>query len=92
MSKFKTIKKVGIEPVLAGLKNKIIPTTETERKAIKRAKICAKCNDRVDEPVKYLQITDNKIPVVSKKMCNECWCALPLKIRQDIEICKKWNV
>jgi len=91
MSKLDTIKKTGIKPVLEGLKNKIAPNAETEKEAKRRAKICADCNLMELEPVPSLRIKDSKIPEVSKMMCGDCWCSIPLKIRQNISLCEKWN-
>lgn len=89
--KIATINKSGIKPILEGLKNKMIPNTKIEIEAHRRAKICIGCLQMIEEPVDYLKIKDKKIPKVSEMMCNDCWCSIPLKIRQNKTLCKKWK-
>lgn len=89
--KISTISKKGIKPILEGIKNKILPNPEVEIRAVKRAEVCIGCPRMVEEPIDNLKVTDRKIPEVSKKMCDDCWCSIPLKIRQNKDVCKKWK-
>lgn len=88
--KLETIAKTGFKPITAGIKNKIITNKEVERKAAQRAQICFGCEHMELEPVGFMQVEDDKIPEVSKMMCEDCFCSIPLKIRQDKILCKKW--
>jgi hypothetical protein len=88
--KLETINKVGTLPLLTGIKNKILSNSEVEKLAKKRSKICVGCDLMVKEPVDFMRVKDKKIPKVSEMMCGDCFCSIPLKIRQNKVICKKW--
>lgn len=94
MSVFKKIKslaKNGIKPVQQGIENFNNIDPKVEAQAISRSKICNGCENYVDEPVDFLSVKEERIPVLSEKMCNECGCALSYLLRQNIKICKYWK-
>jgi hypothetical protein len=89
--KIKTLLKVGINSLEEGLKNFKSYDQEAENSANKRLFDCVNCDSFVDEPIKFLKITDNRIPELSGKMCDECGCILSYKLRQSISKCDKWQ-
>ena len=89
--KFETIKKVGLKPLAEGFKNKVFTDQEIENVAQKRAIECLGCEYIELEPVEFMRVIDHKIPEVSEMMCGDCFCSIPLKIRQDKILCKKWG-
>lgn len=56
-----------------------------------RSVICADCPSNVDEPIEAMQVSDG-IESISNRMCDECGCSLPYKVRQEESTCplKKW--
>lgn len=66
-------------------------TGRNQELAEQRAKICQTCDQREDEPIAELAISDD-IPAISGKMCGACGCALPYLLRQNRKKCKlgKW--
>lgn len=86
----KKIKNIDVNGVIEGMANKISGGMEDVAKD--RAHICTLCPSMVDEPIEELAINDSKIPEISRKMCNECGCALPYLLRQNRKKCKlnKW--
>ena len=88
--KLETINKVGLKPFAEGLKNKVFGNESNEKVAQQRANICVSCVEMEIEPVEFMRVEDNKIPAVSNMMCGDCFCSIPLKIRQDKILCKKW--
>lgn len=93
MSVFKKIKSIfnnGIEPIEQGITNYNLNIKDIELKANQRAKSCLDCINFVDEPIDFLKIKDERITELDSKMCNDCGCALPYLLRQDIKICKYW--
>ena len=93
MSVFKKIKTIinnGIEPIEEGYNNYNSNIDKHEQKAVKRAEKCFNCINFVDEPVNFLKVEDQRIEKLSGKMCDDCGCALPYLLRQDIKICKYW--
>lgn len=89
--KIKTIAKSGLEPIEEGLSNFTLNIPEVERKAEQRAMTCIGCKSFEIEPIDLFKIQDERIPELSDRMCNECGCASPYLLRQDIKICKKWE-
>lgn len=89
--KGKTILKSGLKPYEVGKHNFENPLLCIEQKAIERLEICKKCDNFVDEPIDFLRVKDERIPELSEKMCNDCGCTLPYKIRQSIKTCEKWQ-
>lgn len=89
--KIHTISENGLQPFIEGVLNKTFTNTKIEEKALKRAAICFKCPLNVIEPIESFKVKDKKIPELSNMMCDDCGCELPLKVRQDKEICKHWN-
>lgn len=85
-----TILDVGLEPYEVGKHNFENPIICVEVKAEQRAEICGSCEFFVDEPIDFLKVKDERIPIVSGKMCDDCGCTLPYKIRQSIKPCEKW--
>jgi len=88
---FKKIKSVGtggLSPVASGKSNYQNKTHEQKAKA--RSQACLSCDEAVQEPIDFLQIQDERIVFLSKKMCDVCGCALPYLLRQDQKICEKW--
>lgn len=90
IKKAKTILDVGLEPYEVGKHNFENPIICVEVKAEERAEICKTCVFFVDEPIDFLKVKDERIPIISEKMCGECGCTLPYKIRQSIKPCEKW--
>ena len=89
--KIKSLAKHGIEPLEVGMMNYKREDIDIDLKAIERSKECVMCVNYVDEPIDFLSIEDKRIESLSKKMCDDCGCALPYLLRQDIKICKLWN-
>lgn len=89
--KVSSIGRGGFDPLRKGKGNynRNLPTVE--EKAGERAKVCLGCENYVDEPIKTLRVEDARIPILSKKMCDDCGCSLPYLLRQDVKICKKWK-
>lgn len=91
IKKGKTILKTGLKPYEVGKHNFENPILCVEVKAKQRAEICKECVHFVDEPIDFLRIKDERIPELSEKMCNDCGCSLPYKVRQNIKLCEKWQ-
>lgn len=89
--KIKSISKNGVEPISRGKTNYILNDIDIELKAYERYDECSNCVNFVDEPIDFLKIKDERITGISEKMCDECGCALPYLLRQDIKICNKWK-
>lgn len=89
--KIKSINQKGIEPIARGLTNYTLNIPSIEQKARQRLKKCMGCVNFVDEPISFLRIKDDRIKQLSNKMCDDCGCALPYLLRQDIKICKYWD-
>jgi len=89
--KIQTISKNGISAIEIGKFALENPTKQTEELARKRLETCKKCTDFQTEPIPFLRIKDVNIPDFSQKYCKKCGCALPYKVRQNIETCPKWN-
>lgn len=88
--KLTTLATSGLEPVYEGMHNFNVPNESVEALAVERSKVCETCPLRVKEPVGFLAVKDERIPVISKMMCDECGCTLPYKTRQSISTCHKW--
>lgn len=86
-----SIIKHGIDPIKEGMENLNLKVPEIEAEANRRAEICFGCEYYVNEPIDFFQVEDHRIPKLSKKMCDQCGCALPYLLRQNSKICKKWN-
>jgi len=91
MSKFQTILKQGLDPYKEGKKNFKSGSVAWDEKAKERLKICLGCEHFNKEPISFLRIKDERIPEISGKMCGDCGCELPYKLRQSISLCEKWN-
>lgn len=89
--KLKTVLENGFEPIEQGLANFENRSSDIERIAANRAAVCGGCDKNVKEPITFFRVKDDTLPVVSERMCDSCGCALPLLIRQNIKICKKWK-
>jgi len=88
--KISTLIHEGLDPIQEGVHNFNNESSLVEILANKRAKKCIKCPYFVDEPINFLAIKDDRILSISKKMCDECGCALPYKLRQSKSKCVKW--
>ena len=88
--KISTLIVEGLDPVQEGIYNFNNEYGIVENLANKRAKKCIKCPYFVDEPISFLAVEDIRIPSISNKMCDECGCALPYKLRQSKSKCFKW--
>lgn len=92
IGKAKTILKNGIEPISEGMHNFEMNIPKIENLALERSKVCEGCDDYfVKEPIDFLAIVDIRIPILSKMMCGDCYCALPYKLRQSKTKCIKWQ-
>lgn len=89
--KIKSISENGIEPVIEGLNNYRANIPHIEQKAIKRAKKCFNCKERLYEPVEIVRVKDKRIESNSDHVCGLCFCSLTYLTRQDQKICKKWD-
>ncbi|WP_448607592.1 hypothetical protein [Paenimyroides ceti] len=89
--KAKTIAKSGIEPYQEGKHNFENENPDVEALALKRSEICSGCEYFKTEPIKKFHVTDDRIPVLSKMYCEDCGCISSFKLRQSIEVCKKWR-
>jgi hypothetical protein len=88
--KLSTLAENGVEPVYEGIHNFNKPDPEIEALALERANTCKGCPMFVKEPVGFLAVKDERIPILSKIMCDDCGCTLPYKTRQSITVCDKW--
>lgn len=86
--KIKTLLGVGIVPYLIGEENFNNPIKEVEDLAKERMQYC---DCLVEEPIDFLKVTDERIPELSGKMCDECGCTASYKFRQSISKCEKWQ-
>lgn len=94
MSIFKktnSLVKYGMKPVTEGIRNYNHPDPKVEALALSRSEDCAMCENFVDEPIDFMAVEDERIVYLSGKMCDDCACALPYLIRQNIKICKYWK-
>lgn len=89
--KIKTIIENGIDPIEEGVTNFNNTNPEIEKLAKERAAICAGCPLIETEPIYFLKVKDKILTEISEKMCGECGCTLPYKVRQNQTICPKWN-
>lgn len=89
--KLKTVLESGLEPIEQGMENFENRSLEIERIAEKRAAVCGTCDKNVKEPIAFFRVKDDTLPAVSERMCDSCGCALPLLVRQNVKICKKWK-
>lgn len=82
----------GLDPFKEGRRNFLRPNEETESLAKERFENhCKGCEHLEDETVDLFKVTDKSIPGATEKYCGDCGCILSYKIRQNIEICKKWQ-
>ncbi len=88
--KIHTLGKGGLDPIRKGRGNFNRNLPSVEEKAAERAKTCLGCENYVDEPIKSMQVSDPRIPLLDKKMCDSCGCGLAYLLRQDVKICTKW--
>ena len=87
--KGKTLIKTGMEPYEVGEYNFHHPKPEVEKVARERAKVCDGCEFNHIEPIDAWKIKD-EIQTISERSCADCGCLLPYKVRQNLEVCKKW--
>lgn len=69
-----------IDQVAEGVYNYKFPKECIEKKALERSKVCVKCPNFIDDPIKDFHVTD-RIEDLSKKMCSLCGCVLSYKLR-----------
>lgn len=89
--KTKTLTKKGLKPYEVGKANFDNPTPCIEKLAVQRAETCRGCEFFKTEPIKQFQVTDNRIPILSNKYCEDCGCISSYKLRQDIDVCERWQ-
>ncbi len=89
--KIKSLTKNGLEPLEEGLANYKLNIPRIENKAQQRSLECIGCKSFVIEPIDLFKIEDERLPELSDRMCDECGCASPYLLRQDVKICKKWK-
>ena len=90
IKKVKSLTANGLEPFQVGKQNLEKPTQPVEAKALTRSKVCETCPERVEEPIAFLKVKDEKLKSLDSKMCNVCGCSLPYLVRQDLKPCIKW--
>lgn len=90
IKKANTLSKVGVEPYEEGKKNFDHPTPCIEIIAQKRTAICKGCEFFKTEPIEYFRVTDETIPELSNKYCEDCGCISSYKLRQNQDLCNKW--
>lgn len=81
----------GAEALKVGYHNFNHTNIDVELLAEERKNTCLNCPFFVDEPIKFLKVTDKNIPELSGKMCDECGCTLTYKLRQSLIKCNKWQ-
>jgi len=91
LKKVKTISKHGIEPIIQGVKNYRLNDIDIELKALERSEVCKECDLFEKEPIDFLRVEDTRIPILNEMMCNDCGCASPYLLRQDLKVCSKWK-
>lgn len=81
----------GLDPVTEGVHNFHHVDKDVEDLAYFRYdNHCKGCEENVIEPIDFLQVTDERIPELSFRMCDECGCTLSYKTRQSKTVCSKW--
>ena len=68
--------------IIEGLKN-YNNDTDIPYDILKKVSVCENVKD---SPIKLLRLKD-RYPETNGKICGKCWCPLPTKLRQNIEIC-----
>ena len=91
IKKIKTISKSGIDPIIAGKRNYEANIPEIEKKARERYEKIKENAKFVPEPIDMFRVTDERIPELSNMMWDDCGCAMPYLLRQDIKIYKEWS-
>lgn len=81
----------GADGLEEGMHNFKQPIAEVESLAESRKNECVVCEFYTEEPIPFLRVTDERIPELSNKMCDECGCILSYKLRQSINKCSKWQ-
>ncbi|WP_172918083.1 hypothetical protein [Capnocytophaga canis] len=76
--------------IVKGWTNYLFPDKETERKAISRAEICAKCPHSKKGTYQRL-MPDYTLKDVQGMLCELCGCPLSTLLRQDEKQCEKWD-
>lgn len=87
----KKLAKLDAGALAEGMKNYHKPDKEVDKLAEERAETCKGCDYLEDEPISFLRVKDERIPAMSGKMCGDCGCILPYKLRQSKKICKFWD-
>ena len=80
------IRMINPKAMIEGLKNYKNDTDIPEE----RLKALRECKHNIDAPIKALRIKD-RYEETDGKICGKCWCAQPLKARQNIEKCECWT-
>jgi hypothetical protein len=70
----------SIDKVIEGVYNFNNPNAETETLAKSRSETCKGCKFFVNDPIEELHVND-RIEILSKKMCELCGCVLSYKLR-----------
>lgn len=83
---------LGIEAIREGVNNYNTYSQDIEDIAQLRINNCVNCEHYKEEPNFLLKIEDTSIIEADDMMCNDCGCALPYKIRQNVIKCDKWQI
>lgn len=91
--KIKSVITHGIKGIEEGIKNYKLNDPKIEALARERLSDILKNENNciVDEPIDFMKVNDERIPELSGKMCDDCGCALPYLLRQNIKKCECWK-
>lgn len=81
-----------IRAIITGISNFELNIVNARNKARERLKNhCAGCEFFIDEPIESEKVIDKVIPELSGKICGECGCVMPYKLRQSVKKCERWK-
>lgn len=77
-----------LKSILTGIKNAHVENPEIEKRAEKRAKLCAECpHANPEHPFKAFIVPENRIMEIKNMGCDLCGCLLSAKVRSPLERC-----
>lgn len=88
--KVRTLASSGLTPLEVGHANYLLNDPVIEDLAWRRYEVSFKCIEH--EPIEWLSVIDERIPVLNRMMVSKCGCAAPYFFRQNIDILDEWKV
>lgn len=78
-----------LENIVKGWTNLVLHNEVTEKVAMHRANICAKCPAAVFSGGIHTIVVDNRTTQVRGLKCSDCGCPLSAKVRSDGDYCPR---